>query len=403
MSARVKRLLYLAVALAVGVVIAGCGSNDGSAGAGSSGGSDEGPIVIGMSASKTGPYSVDGKVSLEGNEYAIHAMNESGGWLGRKLELKVYDDQSDPTKTQQIYQRLITQDKVDFIIGPYAPDLAAAAGAVATRYQYVMLDPETALPIISGSKWAIMDEPAAKQNLDGYPSIVAEAGLKTLAVLGVNNAYGDECAQGVKDEAQEEGVEIAYTTSYSPDDNLSSAAEAIKARGADAVASCSFFSDGVALTRALDRANYTPKMFALTIGPSKPEFADAVGKLANRIISNTSWAPSLDTEGNAEFVKGFTEVMGHAPDYHAANNFQSMQVLAAAVADTKSLDQKTILDKLYSTEYETVIGTFKLSPDAVAIGFKEYLYQVQDDSKKQKLIYPPDVAEAKVITPYKGS
>lgn len=403
MSAYVKGLAYLAAVLAASAVVAGCGAGSGSTGSASATSSDKGPIVIGMSASKSGPYSVDGVASLEGVEYAVHAMNQSGGWLGRKLELKVYDDQSDPTKAQQIYQRLITQDHVDFIIGPYAPDLAAAAGAVATRYKYVMLDPETALPIISGSKWAIMDEPAAKQNLDGYPEIVANEGYKTLAILGVNNAYGDECAAGVKEEAQQAGLKVVYTTSYAPDDALNSAAEAIKARGADAVASCSFFSDGVALTRALDRANYKPKVFGLTIAPSKPEFAEAVGNLASGVISNTSWAPSLKTEGNAEFVQGFKAFKGHAPDYHAANNYQSVQVLAAAVDDTQSLDQQKILDKLYSTTYETVIGTFKLSPDALAVGFKEYLYQVQADGKEQKLVYPDDVAEAKVATPYGGS
>ena len=407
MSSWKQRIFWIAAVVTAAAVVAGCGSSSGEdAGGGggetSSATEGSGPLVIGMSASKTGPYAVDGILSLRGVEAAVQAANENGGWMGRELELKVIDDGSEASKAQQAYQKLITQENVDFIIGPYAPDLAAAAGAVATRYEYVMLDPETALPIVSGSKWAIMAEPGADHNMDGFPSLVEEAGYKSLAVLGVNNAYGEACMGGIEAEAEEVGLKIAYSTSYSEETDFNSTIEAVKGSGAEALASCSFFSDGVSMTRALSQVGYTPKMFGLTIAPSEKKYASSVGNLANLVISNTSWDASFKTEGNTEFIKTYEKMFGEAPDYHAANNYAAVQALGDAVEKVKSTDQQKILDTLYGSTFQTVLGELKLDEgEAISTGYKEYLYQNQNGTSK--LIYPKEVAEAKVITPYTGS
>lgn len=402
----VKRYAYLAATMAAAAAIAGCGSaasksNGGGAAGGGGGGSSKGPIVVGMSASETGADAVDGKASLEGNQYGVAAINQAGGLLGRKVKLTVIDDQSDATQAQQAYQKLITQDKVNFVIGPYSPDLAAAAGTVATRNKYVMLDPETALPIINGSKYAIQDEPGANIFMGGFPILAKQHGLKTIAILGINNAFGKACQGGQKAEAVKQGLNVVYTDSYAPTDNLSSAAQAIKTKGAQAVDVCSFFTDGVAATRALNQAGYRPKMLGVSIAPSEKTYNSSVGKLADKVISTTSWDPSLPTTGNAAFVKGFTAMFHHAPDYHAANGYQSMQVLFDAIKAAGSTSNAAVMSKLYSMTFHTVLGTGKINSNAVITGYPMYLYQNQGN--KQPLIYPPNVAKAKVMVPYTGT
>ena len=395
----------LAIA-ATSAIVAGCGSSEGSSasskGAASSGNtSSSSPIVVGMSASRTGPFQVDGIASVEGNEYAVTAINEHGGWLGHKIKLVTINDESEASKAQQAYDKLITQEKVNFVIGPYAPELAAAAGAVATRNHYVMLDPETALPIIKGSKWAIQDEPSASLFMQGFPAFAAKEGLKTIAIIGIANAFGEECVNGQKKEASEAGLSVVYTNDYAPEGNMTSVAEAIKGHNPAAVDVCSFFSDGVAATKALNKVGFRPKMLGVSIAPSEPTFTASVGKLAERVISTETWAPGLKTEGNEEFVKGFTKQFGHPPDYHAANGYASMQVLGDAIASAKSFEQSKVLEALYAHTYHTVLGTFKLNNEAVAYTYGMYLYQIQNG--QHKLIYPSNVAEAKVIVPYTGS
>lgn len=397
-----RRIASVAAIVAAGGVIAGCGS---SAGASSSktesASSSSGPIVVGMSASKTGAFQVDGVASVEGNEYAITAINEHGGWLGHKVKLVTINDESEASKAQQAYDKLITQEKVNFVIGPYAPELASAAGAIATRNHYVMLDPETALPIIKGSKWAIQDEPSASVFMEGFPEFAGKEGFKTIAIIGINNAFGEACVNGQKKEAAEAGVSVVYSDLYAPEGNMTSIGEAIKSHDPAAVDVCSFFTDGVAATKALNKVGFRPKMLGVSIAPSEPTFTSSVGKLAERVISTETWAPSLETEGNEEFVKGFTKQFGHPPDYHAANGYASMQVLGDAIESAKSLEQSKVLEALYSHTYHTVLGTFKLNNEAVASSYGMYLYQMQNG--KHKLIYPTSVAQAKVIVPYTGS
>lgn len=397
---RRRRLASAAAVAAAGAVIAGCGST---AGAGSGGGSGSsgvsaGPIVVGMSASRTGAFQVDGVASVQGNEYAITAINEHGGWLGRKVKLVTINDESEASKAQQAYDKLITQEKVNFVIGPYAPELAAAAGAIATRNHYVMLDPETALPIIKGSKWAIQDEPSASLFMQGFPAFAGKEGLKTIAIIGIANAFGEECVNGQKKEAEEAGLSVVYSDDYAPEGSMTSVAEAIKTSKAAAVDVCSFFTDGVAAAKALNKVGFRPKMLGVSIAPSEPTFVSSVGKLAERVISTETWAPSLKTEGNEEFVKGFTKQFGHPPDYHAANGYASMQVLGDAIESAKSFEQSKVLEALYKNTYHTVLGTFKLNSEAVAYTYGMYLYQIQNG--QHKLIYPTSVAQAKVIVPY---
>jgi branched-chain amino acid transport system substrate-binding protein len=142
-------------------------------------------------------------------------------------------------------------------------------------------------------------------------------------------------------------------------------------------------------------------VFGLTIAPSEKKYASSVGNLANLVISNTSWDSSFKTEGNPEFIKTYEKMFSEAPDYHAANNYAAVQALGDAVEKAKSTEQQKVLDTLYGNTFQTVLGEFKIDEsEAISTGYKEYLYQNQNGTAK--LIYPKEVAQAKVITPYTG-
>lgn len=393
-----RTLTGISVVAAAGVAAAAIGV----ASAGAAKNKAKSTIVIGMSASETGAYAVDGVAALEGNEYGITAINKAGGILGHKVKLDVINDQSDPTQAQLAYTKLVTQDHVNFLIGPYSPPLADAAGAIATRNHIVMLDPETAVPIIKGSRWAIQDEPGADAWMNGFPSMVRSKGYKTIALLGIDNAFGVQCVNGAKRAARKAGLRVVYSNLYSATaTTMTPQAQRIKDARAQAVGSCSFFTDGVAVAKALHQVGYAPKMLSISIAPSEPTFVTSVGGLANRVISNTTWAPSLKTYGNKAFIAGFEKQFHHAPDYHAANGYASMQELAAAITKAKSLNNGAVLKALYDSHFRTVLGTGFLSRNAVIQGYPTYFYQLQRG--KDVIIYPKADATGKVLTPYTGS
>lgn len=361
------------------------------------------PIVIGASISQTGPLAVDASYHLRGIQLAVADANAHGGWLGRKLDLKVYDDQSNPGTGVRLYTRLITQDKVDLVIGPYSSGISQAVSPLTNKYERVMLMPGASLPAIfaPGNKWNFQSIAPATGYAEGLLPLAKANGAKNVAILQLQLAFTLACGHARLEQAKQLGMDVVYTTTYAlPQPDFSSIALAIKNANPDAVLLCSYYPDAVGIAQALHRIGYTPKYLAETIGPAEAEFDKALGPIANGIISNTSWWPSLKTPDNAGFVARYKAMFHEEPDYHVAATYSAMQVLGAAVAATKSLDQAKLRDWIASNEVQTVQGTFKSGANGLATKFGQYLFQIQNG--KRVLIWPLDLAEAKVEVPYAG-
>jgi branched-chain amino acid transport system substrate-binding protein len=131
-----KRVRLAAALVALVAATAACSSRSDDSGSGS--GSSNDPIVVGSTLSLTGIFAATGKIhQIAGQEY-VDRLNKNGGLLGRQVQWKVLDDQSDQAKVGQLYEQLIGQDKVDLVIGPYATPNILSAMAVAQRHNYVL-------------------------------------------------------------------------------------------------------------------------------------------------------------------------------------------------------------------------------------------------------------------------
>ncbi|MGA9868039.1 MAG: amino acid ABC transporter substrate-binding protein [Acetobacteraceae bacterium] len=362
-----------------------------------------GPIVIGATTSETGPLTEDADYQNRGIQLAIAVANEHGGWLGRKLELKLYDDKSDPGTAVRLYTRLITADKVDLLIGPYSSGITQAVAPLINKYEYATIDPGGSLPdiFVAGNKWNLQGTASSLQYLDEVLPIAKKDGASTVAVLALKSAYSLACYKARVEQAEKLGMKVVYQTTYSlPQPDFAAIGLAIKNAHPDVVLGCTYYPDAVGLTQALHNQGFAPKYLAETIGPVEAAFGKAVGSLANGIISNTGWWANFKTPGNAEFVAAYKAKYNQAPDYHAATGYTAVAVLGDAVAATKSLDQTKIRDWLLHNHPEALLGTWKVSPNGLNEGFSQNLVQVQDGVIK--LITPPDLAEAKLIVPYPG-
>lgn len=363
----------------------------------------EKPIVIGASISETGPLAVDAAYHLRGIQLGVADANAHGGWLGRKLELKYYDDQSNPGTAVRLYTRLLTEDKVDMVIGPYSSGISQAVAPLVNKYEYVMPAPGASLPAIfnADNKWAFQLLPPATGYVEGMLPLVKSMGAKNVAILQLQLSFTLACGQARLDQAKQLGMPVVYTATYAlPQPDFSSIALAIKNANPDAVILCSYYPDAVGIAQALQRIGYAPRFLAETIGPAEGEFIKAIGPVANGIISNTSWWPSLKTPGNAEFIAHYKAMFHEEPDYHVAATYSAVEVLGAAVKATKSLDQKKLQAWLMTHEVPTVQGPFKSGPTGLSEKFGQYMFQIQGD--KRALIWPTNLAEGKVMVPYTG-
>ncbi|MEO9189531.1 MAG: amino acid ABC transporter substrate-binding protein [Acetobacteraceae bacterium] len=361
------------------------------------------PIVIGATTSQTGPLAEDADYQNRGIQLGIEQANEHGGWLGRKLELKLYDDKSDPGTAVRLYTRLITNDKVDLLIGPYSSGVTQAVAPLINKYEYATLEPGASLPdiFVEGNKWNFQGIASSLQYLDEVLPIAKKGGATSVAVLALKSAYSLACYKARVGQAEKLGMKVVYQTTYSlPQPDFAAIGLAIKNAHPDVVIACSYYPDAVGLTQALHNQGFAPRYLAEAIGPVEAAFGKAVGSLANGIISNTGWWANFKTPGNPEFVASYTAKYNQAPDYHAAAGFTAVAVLGAAVEATKSLDQGKIREWLLHNQPNTIQGPFKSNPYGLAQGFSQSLVQVQDGVIK--LITPPELAEAPLLVPYPG-
>ncbi|HXP72924.1 MAG TPA: amino acid ABC transporter substrate-binding protein [Stellaceae bacterium] len=364
---------------------------------------EERPLVIGGSVSITGALAVDAAYHLHGIQQGIEDANAQGGWLGRKIELKYYDDKSDAGTAVRLYTKLITEDNVDLLIGPYSSGITQAVAPLINKYEKAMIEPEASVPdiYVPGNLWNIQGIAPSFGYLEGVLPLAKSHGAKTVAVLALKSAFSLACDKARLEQVKALDMALVYDTTYAlPQPDFSSLALAIKNAQPDVVVVCSYYPDAVGIAQSLQRAGYAPKFFAEAIGPAEDEFTKALGPIANRIISNTSWWASLKTAGNAAFIAHYKATFHQDPDYHAASGYGAIQALGAALNAVKVIDQAKLHDWLLHNEVQTVQGTFASDPNGAAKKFNQFLFQIQDGTRK--LIWPAADAEAPAQVPYTG-
>ena len=165
------------------------------------------PIRIGASLSQTGAYAALGQNQRRGYQLCVKHTNEKGGVLGRKIELVVEDDQSQPTTAIRIYERLITQEKVDLVLGPYSSTVTEAVADVNEKYRMPMVAPAVGTTSIfkKGRKFIFQVFSRSEENFEGFVELVARNRLKTIALINEDSLFPHEGRLGTGQEERAPG------------------------------------------------------------------------------------------------------------------------------------------------------------------------------------------------------
>jgi branched-chain amino acid transport system substrate-binding protein len=360
------------------------------------------PITVGASLSLTGIFADGGKYSLEGYQLWIKQANAKGGVLGRPVVLKFYDDQSEPSTGVRLYERLINEDKVDIIMGPYGTAITAPAANVAERYKMPMLCPETADVAMfrRGFKYIFQALGPVQTYLYGVMQIAKDHGLRKLALIGPDTAFAHSLVDAVPEVARGFGQNIVYTEFYpARASDFASVIEKVKAANPDVLLAMAFPNDSIGVLRQLKQSNYAPKMVYEAVGASDPRYVDSAGKDVNGVFSVTAWDPDARTPENAAFKSAYRAEFKRDPDYHSASNYSALTVLAAALKRAGSLDREKLRTALAESRVRTLIGEYRVDPNTgIQLGYTSYILQWQNG--KQVIVYPGNVAHGKPIVPF---
>jgi branched-chain amino acid transport system substrate-binding protein len=362
----------------------------------------QGPIRIGASLSLTGTYAKLGKNQHEGYQLCQKDLNAKGGLLGRKVEFVVYDDQSLPPTGVRLYEKLITEDKVDAVMGPYSSPITEAVANVTEKYKKVMVSPLAATTSIFKKeprrKYIFMVISPAEAYLEGLVDIAAKRGLKTIVIINEDTLFSKAAAAGAADLAKKKGMQVVFQESY-PKGNtdFSGMLTKIKATNADVIAAATYFDDAVALTRQMRELNVNPKMYGVTVGGDLPEFYDTLKGSAEFIYGATQWEPVLSYPGNKEWFEAYKAEFKHEPSYHSAAGYAGCLVYAEGVRRANSLDADKLRDALLKLEMRTMFGDYKVDQDGYQLAHKMVTFQWQKE--KKVVVWPDDMAQGKVLFP----
>jgi branched-chain amino acid transport system substrate-binding protein len=392
------RLIGLAVVLTVSLILAPLAAEA------------QPPIRSGASASKTGTYAALGGNLLRGYQLCVKHTNDKGGLLGRKIELVVEDDQSQPAIAVRIYEKLMTRDKVDLILSPYSSPLAEPVANVTEKYRMPMVAPTAATTSIfkKGRKFVFMVNTPAEVYLEGLIDLAAKKGLKTVALIHVDDLFGLAVIQGASELAKKKGLQVVFADAYSEGTtDFSPILAKVRAANPDVLGGAARFEDAVALARQLKALNVNPRMVGLSPGVDLPKFYEVVGRDAEFVYGATQWLPELvevragglipiarQYPGAREFVEAHRkEFPGADLSFHTAAGYGGCQVLMEAVKRAGSFDREKIRDTILKLDLNTVFGGFKVDQDGFQIAHKMVTFQWQDG--KKAIVWPEELAPNK--------
>jgi branched-chain amino acid transport system substrate-binding protein len=226
------------------------------------------PIRIGASVAQTGAYGLLGQNQLRGYQLCVKHTNDKGGVLGRRLELVVEDDQSEPATAARIYEKLITLSKVDAVLGPYSSPITDAVADVTEKHRMAMVAQAATTSIFKkGRKFIFMMPSRAEAYLEGLIDMAARRGLKTVALTHEDTLAPRAIAQGAVELAKKRGLSVVLVEAYPKGTtDFSAVVTKIRVANPDVLGAATYFDDAVALTRQLKEQNASLRMYGVTIG-----------------------------------------------------------------------------------------------------------------------------------------
>jgi branched-chain amino acid transport system substrate-binding protein len=376
------------------LVVAGCGGDDDQGGAQS-----KEPIVIGASLPLTGDFSQPGGAAKNGYEIWRDMVNQQGGLLGRPVQLTILDDASDQNTVVADYNRLITRDKVDLLLGTFSSLLNLPASAVAERNRMVYVEPAGGAPAMFERKFHYLffaQQATAPHQADVFVdwinSLPADQRPKTAAYPTQDDPFARPVIDTMQKALEQAGVRTVYSTVYPPETtNFDTIANAVKARNPDLLAQGAVFEDGVGLVRSLLKVGFSPKMLFQTSAPSNSDqYAEGVGEANTEgVFYTVSWSPEATYPLNKEFVQRYQQKFNRIPEEDAADAFAAAQVLQAAVAAVGEIDQDKLADWLHANQVDTILGPLRW--DATGAPQSDFLL-AQWQNGQSEIVLPQNVA-----------
>ena len=370
------------------------------------------PIRIGSTLALTGPLAATAQIHKLVGEIYVDQLNKRGGLLGRPVEWIVKDDQSKPDLARTLYEQLVTADKVDLLMGPYATGAILSAMGVAQRYNKVLVHHTLGVPSLAKydmqfPAWSLGSDPATTVPTSLFDALAASAKPpKRIAVVTSKFPSIHFMTMGAREVMKKRGLEEVLFLEWDfGNRDFGPIANRIKDAKPDFLWVGAIGLDGNLLLDAMKKIDYAPpEHFYLYPAPG-PLLAAPEAKNALSVTIFEDQPPFTSNFGAAEFVKLYRERAAKAGftdttvETQAAASYTAWQILEAGVVNTKSLDDKAIGTWLKTHKVDTLQGKLRFDGPG---NFGDDLMRIkQIQNGKWVVVWPKEVTSggAKLLTP----
>lgn len=371
-------------------------------------------IKLGVSISLSGRYSLQGRESFEGLKLWVKDANQSGGIFVRKyynkklpVELKFYDDESTAERCQSLVEKLIVEDKVDILIGPYSSGLTRAAAPIAQDFKKTLWNHGGSSDEITEKGYTniISAITAASEYFPGIIELVRkiDPSARNVVIFKTEESgFSSNVEAGLKVCAEKEGFHIDEYSYKSGTKDFYNQIERVRKAEPDVILGVGSAEDDLLLAEQIIEQKVYAKAIGLVVAAIK-YFKERFGQTTEGFLSTSQWEKGIRIKPDfgpipIEFSKRFKDEYGKEPDYLAAQGYNIGLVIQRCISEANTLDDQELRKAASKIDFRTFYGRFKIDPaTGRQLGHRMVIVQWQGGEKF--IVFPEDLAEAEPLYP----
>ncbi len=381
-------------------------------------------VVIGFTSSKSGKFKTEGGRQINGLNLWMEEVNAKGGIKladGKmvKVAFKDYDDESNKDRVQELYTRLINNDKADFLISPYSSGLADAAAVIAQQYNKIMVTTGAASDSTYKKGYTLIYQAytPASRYLTGAVDMLGKLAPKgkKIAIIYEKAKFAQDVVNALKAYATSKGYNVVLFEGYDKDTTDFAAFINKIPPKTDAIMGGGHFADTSTLVKQLFEKKINTKLFAFLVAPPEPKFAE-IGEACYAVVGPSQWEPGAKYSADAakkegmdwfgpsveEFVGSYKKKYGEDPTYHSAGGYAAALILQAAMEKAGSTDTDKVNKALDDMNMMIFFGVTKFDTSKESHGLQAghdmvYIQWFKDPKGEfnKEIVWPPAAAAAK--------
>ena len=375
-------------------------------------------ITLGFTVSRTGALNVDSLEQYRGFELWRDQVNAASGikagGKSYKVQFASYDDESNSKRVQQLYTRMILEDKADFLFSPYSSPLTATAAVVTEQYEKIMLTTgaaEEKTYKLGNQHLYQMFAPAAQYLTGALDALKAKDPKAAVAFVYEDSSFSVAVVNPAKAYAQQLGFNVVFSEPYAPNTtDFGAIIDKVIASKATVLLGGGHYADGSTLARQFYGHKVPLKMITLLVAPDSPQWAE-LGDAAVGVIVPSQWEPQATFKAQygpsgAEFAKAYTAKYNAPPSYESAGGYASGLILQRAIEQAGGTDTAKVAAALNATDITTFYGRTKFSTQAsehgLQVGHAIFLAQWQKDKSGKpvkEVVWPLAGKSAELVYP----